>query len=210
MTSFSEFLGKGKLQKSSLGFGGSQCRRFTIYPVQKFPGCVDICSLYFSSHCELRVRFRFSWMNELRDIAPSGVSDADATRRWRRSGIAMVDLPAEGSTPTPPPSRPPSLDPPREVATRLGIDRGPKKRHHRSFNRSIKRVALYPVSWRRPSTRRAAGAVRSPIGKGSSVTSGTAGGRGATGEDKTKTECQPSLTKTCLCKRTTVSWCQTP
>ena len=85
MTSFSEFLGKGKLQKSSLGFGGSQCRRFTIYPVQKFPGCVDICSLYFSSHCELRVRFRFSWMNcqlqklthaLLREDAPIGVSDA--------------------------------------------------------------------------------------------------------------------------------------
>ena len=181
---------------------------------------IDIKRPDFSSHCELRVRFRFSWMMNcqlqklthalLREDAPIGVSDADATRRWRRSGIAMVDLPAEGSTPTPPPSRPPSLDPPREVATRLGIDRKrakPKKRHHGSNPGSIKRVALYPVSWRRPSTL-AAGAVRRPIGKGSSVTSET-GGRGVTGEDKTKTE-WPSLTKTCLCKRTTVSWCQTP
>ena len=152
-------------------------------------------SLVFPGWCQLQKLTHAL----LREDAPIGVrTRRDAT--MEEVGDRNGGFPGPGSTPTPPPT-PPSLDP-REVATLGDRKRGPKKASQRS-----KRVALYPVSLEKAATL-AAGAVRSSIGKGSSVTSGT-GGRGVTGEDKTKTE-WPSLTKTCLCKRTTVSWCQTP
>ena len=46
------------------GFGGSQCRRFSIYPVRFKRRGIEMRH-DFSSHCELRVRFRFSWMMNL-------------------------------------------------------------------------------------------------------------------------------------------------